>query len=111
RARMTFDSRQVDLPAILHTLVQAGYQPRPLDAAALDDARQQESRDLLKRLLVAGFGMMQVMTYAFVLYMQNFNPLPGGTAALFRWLGFLVATPVVFYAAGPFFRSARNALM
>lgn len=110
RARLTYDSQRVTLGAVLDTLSQAGYQPRPLAAAALDDARSQENRDLLKRLLVAGFGMMQVMTYAFVLYMDNFNPLPGGTDELFRWLGFLVAIPVVFYSALPFFRGAKNAL-
>src|SRR5690606_6225742 len=56
------------------------------------------------------FGMMQVMTYAFVLYLGDFKPLPEGTADLFRWLGFLVATPIVFYSALPFFRGARSAL-
>lgn len=110
RARLTFDSQSVSLGSILDTLVHAGYQPRPLEAASLDDARGRESRDLLKRLLVAGFGMMQVMTYAFVLYMGDFSPLPGGTDELFRWLGFLVAIPVVFYSALPFFRGARQAL-
>ena len=110
RARLTFQQEQVTLAQILHTLNQAGYQPRPLETAALDDARARESRDLLKRLLVAGFGMMQVMTYAFVLYMGSINPLPGGTEQLFRWLGFLVATPIVFYSAQPFFRGAFQAL-
>lgn len=110
RARMAFDTSQVTLPDILHTLNQAGYTPRPLETAALDDARQQESRDLLKRLMVAGFGMMQVMTFAFVTYMNNFHPLPGGTEQLFRWLSFLVASPVVFYAGLPFFSGARKAL-
>lgn len=110
RARLSFDRDQTSLGSILGTLQQAGYQPRPLQASALNDARNQENRDLLKRLLVAGFGMMQVMTYAFVLYMDNINPLPGGTKELFRWLGLLVATPVVFYAALPFFRGARQAI-
>lgn len=110
RAVLSFDSQQVTLHDILQTLSKAGYQPRPLESASLDDARRQESRDLLKRLFVAGLGMMQVMTYAFVLYMGHFEPLPKETSELFRWLGFLVSTPVVFYSALPFFRNARHAL-
>lgn len=110
RAVFSFDSHKVKLPAILQALRSAGYQPRPLEVNSLDDARTQESRDLLKRLLVAGFGMMQVMTYAFVLYMENFGELPAGTKDLFRWLGFLVSTPVVFYSAAPFFKHAYSAL-
>ena len=31
-------------------------------------------------------------------------------AALFRWLGFLIATPVVFYSAQPFFAGAARSL-
>lgn len=110
RALFTFDSNKVKLPIILQALQQAGYQPRPLETSTLDDARTKENHDLLKRLMVAGFGMMQVMTYAFVLYMENFGELPGGTKELFRWLGFLVSTPVVFYSAAPFFKNATSAL-
>lgn len=111
RAHLQFDDKTVALSTILSNIAKAGYQPRPLDSASLDDSRQQESRDLLKRLLVAGFAMMQVSTYAFVLYMENFQPLPHATRELFRWLGFLVATPVVFYSAIPFYRGAKQALL
>lgn len=110
RAMLSFDTKKIKLTDILQALNHAGYKPRPLEQHNIDDARTQESRDLLKRLLVAGFGMMQVMTYAFVLYMENFGELPGGTKELFRWLGFLVSTPVVFYSAAPFFKNARSAL-
>lgn len=110
RAVLGFDTHKVKLTDILQALNHAGYRPRPLERQNVDDSRTQESRDLLKRLLIAGFGMMQVMTYAFVLYMENFGELPGGTKELFRWLGFLVSTPVVFYSAVPFFKSAGSAL-
>lgn len=110
RALFTFDSQRLALPTILQALRHAGYNPRPLETSSLNDARTQESRDLMKRLLVAGFGMMQVMTYTFVLYMEHFGELPGGTKELFRWLGFLVSTPVVFYSAAPFFKHALAAL-
>lgn len=111
RAHLQFNNAEINLSTILSTIAKAGYQPRPLDTTALNDSRQQESRDLLKRLLVAGFAMMQVSTYAFVLYMENFEPLPDSTRELFRWLGFLLATPVVFYSAIPFYRGAKQALL
>lgn len=110
RAIFTFDSERVSLVTILQALQQAGYRPRPLTADSLSNARSDESRTLLKRLLVAGFAMMQVMTYAFVLYMENLSELPEGTKELFRWLGFLVSIPVVFYSAAPFFHGAKQAL-
>lgn len=109
RARITWDDATIDLPRILDHLARVGYRALPLDAQALDDARRRESRDALKRLLVAGFGSMQAMMYAAVLYLGGADT-PSSTHELFRWFGFLMATPVVFYSAHTFFAGARRSL-
>jgi Cu2+-exporting ATPase len=106
RARIVWLDREISLPQILEQLSRAGYRALPLDATALDDARRRESRDALKRLAVAGFGAMQAMMFAAVLYLGGSDPLDTSTTKLFRWLGFLVAIPVVFYSARPFFAGA-----
>ncbi|MBN8726128.1 MAG: cadmium-translocating P-type ATPase [Xanthomonadales bacterium] len=110
RARLAWDERECSLPAILDAFARAGYRASPLDAAALDDARKRESRAALKRLIVAGFGAMQAMMYASALYLGAFDGVDTGTRDFFRWLGLLVATPVVFYAARPFFAGALRTL-
>ncbi|MEO7012909.1 MAG: heavy metal translocating P-type ATPase [Dokdonella sp.] len=110
RARVVWDDRKTGLAQILQTLSRAGYQALPLDAKALDDVRKRESRAALKRLLVAGFGAMQAMMYAAVLYFGALELEDTSTRDLFRWLGFLVATPVVLYAAQPFFAGALRSL-
>lgn len=110
RARVVFDESRTTLPEVLVALERVGYRPLPLDAAALDDARRRESRAALKGLLVAGFGAMQAMMYATALYLGAFEQAGPATRDLFRWLGLLVATPVVFYAARPFFAGARRTL-
>lgn len=109
RARVVWNDNRIDLPQILDHLVRTGYRAQPLDARALDDVRRRESRAAMKRLLVAGFGSMQAMMYAAVLYFGDGNTA-AGTHELFRWLGFLVATPVVFYSARPFFSGAARSL-
>ena len=100
-------TRRSTLPQILERLARTGYRAHPLDAATLDDVRRRESRDALKRLLVAGFGAMQAMMFAAVLYLGSSDL---SANELFRWLGFLVATPVVFYSARPFFAGALRSL-
>ena len=72
--------------------------------------RQRESRDALKRLVVAGLGTMQAMMYAVALYAGHFDGIDPATRDFFRWLGFLVATPVVLYSARPFFAGAWREL-
>src|SRR5690606_5952593 len=110
RARVTWRDGQTSLADLLEALVRAGYRTLPLDAAALDDVRRRESHAAMKRLIVAGFGAMQAMMYATVLYFGGHDSLDVATRELFRWLGFLVATPVVFYAARPFFAGAVRSL-
>ncbi len=110
RGRLVWKEVETSLPHLLEALSRAGYRALPLDAAALDDVRRHESRAALKRLLVAGFGAMQAMMYAAVLYLGGEGSLELATRELFRWLGFLVATPVVFYAARPFFAGAVRSL-
>lgn len=109
RARIVYDPARVGLRPLLESLVRAGYRPVPLERNALDDARGRESRAALKRLLVAGFGMMQAMMFAAVLYVGG-DSLDEATRSLFRWLGFAAASPVVLYSAGPFFGGAIRAL-
>ena len=110
RARVTWRDSEGSLAQILTTLARAGYSALPLDAAALDDTRRREHRAALKRLVVAGFGSMQAMMYASGLYFGAFDGIDATTRDLLRWIGLLVATPVVFYAARPFFSGALRTL-
>ena len=71
RARITWHDATTTLPQILDRLARTGYHAHPLHAATLDDVRRRESRDALKRLLVAGLGSMQAMMFAAVLYVGS----------------------------------------
>lgn len=110
RARVVWRDSEITLPQILQALPRIGFHALPLDAQGLDDARRQESRAALKRLLVAGFGAMQAMMFAPALYLGAAASLDASTRELLRWVGFLVATPVVLYSAQPFFAGAMRAL-
>lgn len=110
RAHIIWDADRHQLSDILRCMDAAGFPARPLDARALIDRRREESRDALKRLLVAGFGAMQAMMFATVLYVGAVDPVDETTRDLFRWLGFLVATPVVMYSARPFYQGALRSL-
>jgi Cu2+-exporting ATPase len=106
RVRIVFDPTRVRLSALMGLLANLGYVPHPLDAGSLDSLRRHETRDALKRLVVAGLGAMQAMMYAVALYAGGFDGIDPATRDFFRWLGFLVATPVVLYSARPFFAGA-----
>ncbi|WP_108472934.1 heavy metal translocating P-type ATPase [Rhodanobacter thiooxydans] len=110
RVRVVLDVGRTPLPTLLANFAAAGCPAQPLQHDSIDDARAQEQHDALKRLLVAGMCAMQVMTYAFVIYIGVVDFVDFSTRNLFRWLGLLTSVPVVFYSAMPFFRGALQEL-
>ena len=106
RVQLTWRPAEVSLGALLDRLARLGYAPHPLNAESLDALNRAEGRSALKRLVVAGLGMMQSMMYAVALYAGAFEGMDPVTRDFFRWLGLLVSTPVVLYAGAPFFVGA-----
>lgn len=90
---------------LLRRIEEAGFQPS-LSRVEADSARQ---RDLLKRLGVAGLGMMQVMMFAIALYAGAFDGMDEAYRRLLQFASLMFCIPVVFYSAVPFFRSALAA--
>ncbi|MBK7948961.1 MAG: heavy metal translocating P-type ATPase [Deltaproteobacteria bacterium] len=110
RVVVDFDPARVSLRDIVLRLAEIGFAARPdrpSEAAALE---RDENRTALIRLGVSGLGAMNVMSYAMGLYVGAFDGIEAGSAALMRWMGFLVATPVVWVAGRPFFEAAWREL-
>ena len=104
RVRWAIDKSGLgDLLAVLSNL---GYRPQPLAAGDASRPEIAEQRAALKRLLVASLGMMQVMMFAVGLYAGDFQGIEADMQHFLRLVSLFVATPVVFYAAKPFFTSA-----
>ena len=106
RLRLRFPSDEARLSSYLATLANLGYQPQPLSPENATRPEVTEQRAALKRLLVASLGMMQVMMFAVGLYAMDFQGIDPEMQHFLRLVSFFVTTPVVFYAARPFFTSA-----
>ncbi len=105
RARVRWDDAQIKLSDILAAVAAIGYRAYPYDAAKNEEISRKERRDALWRLWVAGFGMMQVMMYAYPVYIANGDMTPD-IESLMRWASLVLTVPVIFYSSAPFFRSA-----
>jgi len=107
RALLRWRSDQVALSRLLRRIAAAGYRPHPLGADAGEPLVARERGAALRRLAVAGLGMMQVMMYAVALYAGAIQAgMEPAIAELLRAVSLLIATPVVLYAGAPFFRGA-----
>ncbi|MFV0371571.1 MAG: heavy metal translocating P-type ATPase [Azonexus sp.] len=105
RARVRWDERQIRLSVILQAVAAIGYRAYPYDAAKNEEMTRDERRRAMWRLWVAGFGMMQVMMYAFPVYIAN-GDMSADIETLMRWASLVLTVPVVFYSSAPFFRNA-----
>ncbi len=112
RIRIAWDPQRAALSQILQRLALLGYRPYLASGEAREQARMSERKRWLLRLGVAGLGAFQAMMLAEALYLDTHHTMPVPTRDFFRWLTFLVSTPVVFYSGWPFlvgaWRELRN---
>jgi Cu2+-exporting ATPase len=110
RARLVWDPSKVRLGDLLRVLEHVGLRPHPLAGEPAEQLAILERRTALKRLAVAGFGMMQVMMFAVPLYIGESSGMEAEYRELFRLVSLLVSVPVAIYAGWPFYQGALQAI-
>jgi len=107
RARVDLDEEAgTGLERILREIRKLGYTASVAGSASAASERSLARRGALKRLAVAGFGMMQAMMLAFALYASEDYRMDPALVSFLRYCSLFVTLPVVVYAGGPIFRAA-----
>jgi len=106
RARVRWDSTRLKLSDILRAIQEIGYVAHPFDASKQDEIFRKERNTAIKRLAIAGLGMMQVMMYAIPTYTADPSEMTPDIVALMRWASLILTIPVIFYSSWPFFQGA-----
>jgi Cu2+-exporting ATPase len=110
RARVRWDPAAAKLSTILAAIRAIGYEAWPYEEKRLAMIEALERRTALKRILVAAFGMMQVMMYAVPGYLAPDGEITPDIESLIRWASFVLTSPVMLYSAAPFFSGAGRDL-
>ncbi len=105
RARVRWDARATSLSRILGAVAALGYEAHPYDRARAEARLSRERSVLLWRLFIAGFGMMQVMMYAFPVYVAE-GAMTGDIEQLMRIASLVLTLPVALWSAMPFYAGA-----
>ena len=108
--RINWQPEKLRLSKIAAILAGIGYRPHLPLAGAEAMGRQEERRSALKRLGVAGLGMMQVMMYAAALYAGESMGISQGAERFLQWISLIVTTPVLLYSGRIFYTSAWRSL-
>ena len=114
-ARVNLTMRRVSVDAdpevtahsLIPVLAGLGYEAHELDPGLLSATEtDKQGRELLMRLGVAGFAMMNVM----LLSVAVWSGAGDATRDLFHWISAAIALPTVVFAGQPFFKSAWASL-
>lgn len=108
RKRATVRARpDATLDDLIHTLEQLGYEAQPMDGATLTSAESNRTaRDLMMRMGVAGFAMMNVM----LLSISVWSGAADATRDMFHWISAIITFPAILFSAQPFFRHGWSAI-
>jgi len=101
-----FDPQQLPLSEVFTRLEALGYRARPFHTSAQRSQMAREYKVELRRLAVAGLGMMQVGMFAIALHAGDIQGIETQYQGLLRWVSLLVASFVVIFSARPFFTTA-----
>ncbi|WP_374298970.1 heavy metal translocating P-type ATPase [Paracoccus sp. (in: a-proteobacteria)] len=105
--RVTVDAPGLTADDLIPVLASIGYEAHELDPDALSaTTADRQGRDLLMRIGVSGFAMMNIM----ILSVAVWSGAEAATRDLFHWISGAIALPTVFFAGQPFFRSAWAAI-
>ncbi|PHV11451.1 heavy metal translocating P-type ATPase [Chitinimonas sp. BJB300] len=102
RARVRWDNSRLQLSQILAAVAAIGYRAHPYDAELQDALHQRERRRAMTRLWVAGLSMMQVMMFAYPVYVSAPGDISANWLSLMQWGSLLLTLPVVLYACQTF---------
>ena len=109
RAVIRWDNDQLALSTILQKIQKIGYKAYPFQINQQEIFYNTQVKSYLRRLGLAGLATMQVMMFAIALYADFFSGMEEEFIHYFRWVSFILATPVLLYSAQPFYANAwRN---
>ena len=102
RVCVDWDPAHSQLAQILRAVSTAGFRPIPLAGETAERAFVQERRLALKRIGLAGLGMMQVMMYVFGVYVARPDSIDPAIASYLRYVAMAITTPVLLFSGAPF---------
>ncbi|HUI62007.1 MAG TPA: cation-translocating P-type ATPase [Steroidobacteraceae bacterium] len=109
-AAIDWDPRKLSLTRVFNAIRTAGFRAAPLEGDQVEADARAERRSALKRIGIAGLGMMQTMMLIYALYAGGAHGVDPQIARYLRLTGMLLATPVLFYSGMPFLTAAARDL-
>ncbi|MCB1305626.1 MAG: heavy metal translocating P-type ATPase, partial [Leptospiraceae bacterium] len=110
RIKLSWEPSVVPLKELARRIERLGYRLLPLRHSEASESQKSYARNLLKKMVVAGFFAGNIMLVSVSLYAGYFGTMDRFTRNFFHFVSFAFATPVLLYSASVFFRTAFASL-
>ncbi len=110
RLVLRWDADSTSLSNLVIALRGIGYDASPWQAGLQATRNQREQRRRVAEMVVAGLGMMQVMMYAYPIYIASNGEMSAAEMRLMNWAGLVLTLPVILFSAQGIFRNAWRGL-
>ena len=104
RVEIRWNPGRTRLSALCTRLAGLGYKPYLSVNEDYERAKRRERNSLLLKLGLAALVTTQTMMFSEALYLDTAREMSTATRDFFRWLTFLLCSPVVFYSGSEFIR-------
>lgn len=110
RVEVRWNPEKSRLSALCSQLARLGYRPYLAVNEAYEQEKRRERNSLLLKLGLAALVTTQTMMFSEALYLDTAGEMSFATRDFFRWLTFLLCSPVVFYSGSEFIRGMLREL-
>lgn len=90
RASLKWDNDKIKLSDVLKAIADTGYNAHPFDPSRLETLHRKEKSAALRRIALAGIGMMQVMMPAIAIYIGENSDMTDSMRHFLRWISLIV---------------------
>ncbi|HIH2763260.1 MAG TPA: heavy metal translocating P-type ATPase [Candidatus Azoamicus sp.] len=109
KANITWNTQKINLSTILTNFLKIGYKAYPYNLKEEEKKNKMDVKNELKKIIVSGLGMMQIMMLSASLYIGEIKDMHYAYWIFIRWACFIIAFPVMIYSGKNFFYgSYRN---
>lgn len=115
KAKILWNDKIINLEFLFESFTKIGYKAHLYDFKKQEKRNQDEFKRELKKVIVSGLGMMQIMMLSASLYVGEFKDMNYLYWIFIRWSCFIIAFPVTIYSARSlflnFYKNIKNGFL
>ena len=109
KAKIVWDIKRFSLSLLLNEFRKIGYNAYPYSLKKQEQINKIEYTNGMKKLIIAGIGMAQLMMLSVALYIGEGKDMEQSYCIFIKWISFIISTPVLFFSGkGIFLNAFRN---